>query len=205
MHWNYGFQMNNIIDIPIRIKSILRDTWAHINFVPGFFFFKIFLGSGLGILIICLILFIVYADLSPKNRPVRTIIGTIDQGESKKNKIMHRKEEHVYRFQGNKDDLVILTMYLDPHVLYDTDLLLENPGAMFENILEEYYVEKELGIIVKEFLLNTSGTYTVLVKYDFEKQHNYYDFDLFWFNFDEYTVIYPNYELNLIYINAPQN
>ena len=29
--------------------------------------------------------------------------------------------------------------------------------------------------------------------------------NLFGKNFDEYTVMYPNYELNLIYINAPQN
>jgi hypothetical protein len=73
---------------------------------------------------------------------------------------------------------------------------------MYEEMIQEYYVEKESGIIVKQFLLKSTGTYTVLVKYDFEKQHNYYDFDLFWFNFDDYSIQYPDYELSLVYLKV---
>ena len=185
-----------------KIKSIFSTVWSYFDQTPGIYFLKIFLGSTFGILLIGIILFFVYADLSPRNQPVRTIMGALDQGDNRKNKIVHRKEEHVYRFQGEENDLVVLRMNLNPHVLYDTELLLENPGSMYEDIIQEYYVEKKLGIIVKQFLLKNTGTYTVLVKYDFEKQHNYYDFDLFWFDYDDYSIKYPDYELSLVYIKG---
>ena len=185
-----------------KFKSMFSTGWSYFDQIPGIYFFKIFLGSTFGILVICIILFFVYADLSPRNQPVRTIMGSLDQDDNRKNKIVHRKEEHIYRFQGEKNDLVVLQMNLNPHVLYDTDLLLENPNSMYEEMIEEYYVEKESGIIVKQFLLKNTGTYTVLVKYDFEKQHNYYDFDLFWFNFDDYSIKYPDYELSLVYLKV---
>tara|TARA_B100000029_G_C17574614_1_gene957761 strand:- start:1470 stop:2039 length:570 start_codon:yes stop_codon:yes gene_type:complete len=185
-----------------KIKLILNRIFPNFGHIPGMYFLYIFFGSAFGVFVIGLILFFVYADLSPRNQPVRTIMGSLDLGNERNNKIIHRKEEHIYRFQGKKNDLVILRMNMHPHLLYDIELLLENPDSMYEKILEEYFVEKESGIIVKEFLLNNTGTYTLLVKYDFEKQHNYYDFDLFWFDFDDYSVKYPDYNLSLVYVRG---
>ena len=189
-----------MINFLYKIKSVFSTVFSYFDQIPGIYFFKIFLGAIFGILVISLILFIVYADLSPRNQPVRTIMGSLEEGENIKNKIVHRKEEHVYRFQGKKNDLIVLQMNLNSHILYDIEVLLENPNLMYEKIIEKYYVDEESGIIVKQFLLKNTGTYTILVKYDFEKQHNYYDFDLFWFNFDDSSIKYPNYELSLVYI-----
>ena len=202
MHIIYGFQETNMAIFLSKIKLFFKRTFLNLHHMPGMYFLYIFFGAAFGILVIGVILFLVYADLSPRNLPVRTIMGSLDLGDERKNKIVHRKEEHVYRFQGEKNDLVILRMNMHPHILYDIDLLLENPDSMYEKVLEEYFVEKESGIIAKEFLLNNTGTYTLLVKYDFEKQHNYYDFDLFWFDFDDYSVKYPDYKLSLVYVRG---
>ena len=51
--------------------------------MPGMYFLYIFFGAAFGILVIGVILFLVYADLSPRNLPVRTIMGSLDLGDEK--------------------------------------------------------------------------------------------------------------------------